>query len=264
MENKKVIAITLILLIISSAGLATAKTTITWEKTYPGEVNQLVSAIIQTSDKGYLLAARGGPAGTDESLNAYMIKIDAFGNIRWTQSYISQGYDFPVSVIQTNNKQYVLCGYTNSLDGVTPFILKADAVGNTVWVKTYSDMKNMLVLSAIQTKDNGYLMAGILADSIYANNGKLWISSFNSDGEQLWLKIYNDARTVVRFSDSWSLLPSNNAGFTLIVTGVTSEPRFVPQLMFFNKNGDIISVKDLDANVLEANAAEQMTNLKHA
>jgi len=74
-------------------------------------------SIIQTSDGGYIVAARTESLGAGYYVldyDALVIKLDSNGNIQWAKTYGRSGWDDAFSIIQTSDGGYIVAGYTES------------------------------------------------------------------------------------------------------------------------------------------------------
>lgn len=71
------------------------------------------SCIQQTSDGGYILA--GMTHFNDQ--DAWLVKMDAFGNMLWNECFGGEGHDEAKSVRETDDGGYILAGLTNSYPG---------------------------------------------------------------------------------------------------------------------------------------------------
>ena len=108
-----------------------------WQKAMGGSWEDIGSAITPVQD-GYVIAARTASNDGDISGNlgegdAWIIKIDATGNLVWQKTYGGSKGDGGRSIIATSFGNYVMAGYTSSNDG--------DAIGNhgaeDAWVFTF-------------------------------------------------------------------------------------------------------------------------------
>jgi hypothetical protein len=125
---------------------------------------------ITTSDGGYLMV------GYLWRKPAWVVKVDAEGNMEWNQTYGENGYSI-TGALQTE------CGYL-LLEFLKPNatgVIMTDKLGNTVWNTTFSDVTLPVGLEAnfnsiIEAKEGGYI---ILA----SKNNETWLAKLeNSPG----------------------------------------------------------------------------------
>ncbi len=84
-----------------------------WDKTFGGSDNDRASAIIETRDRGYLLAGftRSYGNGWDD---IWLIKIDKNGNKLWDKTFGGSKHDIANAIIETRDGGYLVAGFTDS------------------------------------------------------------------------------------------------------------------------------------------------------
>ena len=155
-----------------------------WEKKYGGSNIDIFTSVINTQDGGY--AAVGftnsvdgdvvgkhpgsDPFGFRESMDVWVVKIDAGGNIQWQKPYGGSADDQGSTIVSTANG-YAIGGNTFSNDGDVTFnhnefndawLVEVDAGGNLLWQKTYGGTGRFGdVFTTIVTKPGGgYVLGG--------------------------------------------------------------------------------------------------------
>jgi hypothetical protein len=151
-----------------------------WSKTY-GETNYggCASSLIVTSDGGYVIA--GDSSATGESVNFYLVKTDASGNMIWQKTYGDGIEDRTASVIHTSDGGYALAGFTFSFAGTDVWLGKTDADGNLEWSQTYGGTGDDAASSVVQTSDGGYVLAGDTT-SFGAGDYDFWLVKTEAEG----------------------------------------------------------------------------------
>ena len=179
---------------------------IIWQKSLGGSEVDYARAIQQTSDGGYIVAGQSYSNNNDVIGNhgvsdAWVVKLDANGNISWQKCLGGTGDDEAYSIQQTIDGGYIIAGSTTSNDGDVSFnngssdywIIKLDATGNITWEKSLGGSNADNALSIDQTSDGGYIVAGWS----FSNNGDVtgnhggvdyWIVKLNSTGSITWQK----------------------------------------------------------------------------
>jgi hypothetical protein len=135
-----------------------------WNKTYGGTHNDIGNSIQQTSDGGYIIGGKyGWPAIPYGELGyLYISKIDANGNVTWSERYGGSGNEIGYDVLQTLDGEYIIVGATSSYGNgeVDVYLIKVSANGYFQWRKTIGGESSDYGYSIDQTSDGGYIIAG--------------------------------------------------------------------------------------------------------
>lgn len=173
-----------------------------WQKCIGGSRDEYGASLERTIDNGYILAGTANSTDGDvtnihpgtsfgiQTMDMWVVKTDASGNIEWEKCFGGSSADFASKVVQTPDHGFIISGYTSSTDGdVTNFrglidswIIKVDSVGNLLWQKciggsffdypTYIDISNTgKVYFGMATRSNDYDVHGNHA--FQANNLKI-------------------------------------------------------------------------------------------
>src|SRR6202008_91915 len=202
-----------------------------WKKCFGGSYYDVAPSIIQTADGGYIFAGTtsstdGDPIGQHGPVastpDAWVVKLDASGNIQWQRCLGGSGSDYGRMVRQTSDGGYIVGAVTGSNDGdVTGnhggtdlWIVKLDISGNTQWQKAlggtygeggYQGMTttgyNFSFMGLEQTTDGGYFVTtgacsgdGDLTSHYGGNNflteQDYWLVKLNSSGVIQWQKSF--------------------------------------------------------------------------
>ncbi|MDF9796530.1 hypothetical protein OKW21_001793 [Catalinimonas alkaloidigena] len=131
------------LMLILSPFTTNAQLILQWDRTLGGGSTDELSSVVSTSDGGYLLAGTSysSPSGDKDAVNLggpdyWIVKVDAFGNKLWDQSYghIPADYrdsdsDFLHTAIALDDGGFLFGGFSQySLK-----IIRTDEAGNTLW-----------------------------------------------------------------------------------------------------------------------------------
>ncbi|MEO7426082.1 MAG: hypothetical protein ABI036_12915 [Fibrobacteria bacterium] len=143
------------LLIVDSNGAVTGRTYFLYSPR-----TGTISALAQTSDGGFVMAAGGGPRGGQ--VPARLIRCDSVGQILW-----SRDYPFGYSAISTNSLKiapdgslYLALGVSRTAQPYNAAILHADAEGN---VHRFEEFQGPGIDDAVDislTADGGFLLLG--------------------------------------------------------------------------------------------------------
>ena len=161
-----------------------------WDKTYGGSNDDMLTTMIATADKGYLLAgySQSGISGDKSALSQgesdyWIVKIDANGKKSWDKTYGGSDNDRLAKVILKKDGGFILGGSSASdlsgdkterrksnrnersedLIGIQKFdywLISTDANGTKLWDKTLGSYQNDELSDLLLTSDGGYLVAG--------------------------------------------------------------------------------------------------------
>ena len=183
-----------------------ANRNIVWQKSLGGSNFDYLWSIQQTSDGGYIAAGEtssndGDVSGNHGSSDAWVVRLDANGNIIWKRCYGGSNSDGANSIQQTSDGGYIVGGSSASHNGdVTSnsgsgdyWILKLDPFGNIIWQKSFGGSGGDDCQSIRQTSDGGYIAAGYSTsnDGIVTGNhggGDDWIIKLDANGSLSWQK----------------------------------------------------------------------------
>jgi hypothetical protein len=141
----------------------------------------------ETLDKGFIIAGDGeGPNG-----DAYLIKTDSIGNIKWYKTFGGSGLDQGLCVKQLTNIDFILMARTTSINSTNDIMLiKTDSVGNKIWSKIYGNNIYEEFGEEIQIIGNsGFIIDG--AKEVSGQRANLYLIRTNMNGDSVWTKTYN-------------------------------------------------------------------------
>jgi len=146
-----------------------------WNKTYGGTGEDKAFALVQTVDGGYALAGRTSSFGAG-SVDFWLVKTDAAGNMQWNKTYGGTSHDDAWGLVQTVEGGYALAGVTYSFGAGNGdfWLVKTDAAGNAQWNKTYGGTNKDWAYAFVQTVDGGYALAGYTY-SFGAGSSDFWL-----------------------------------------------------------------------------------------
>jgi hypothetical protein len=95
---------------------------INWQKNYGGTANDIATDIVRTSDGGYAVAGYTSSNNIDvtgaiSGEDAWILRLNAQGNIIWKRIYGGSSDDRANAIIQTGNGDLIFAGTTNSANG---------------------------------------------------------------------------------------------------------------------------------------------------
>jgi len=141
---------------------------IVWSKLYGGSSWEEVRQVIETRDRGLLLAGVASSKDGDVKngkghWDAWLVKLDRDGNMQWEKAYGGSSYDKAFSVYELNDRGFVVAGVTKSNDGDVKnhqgesdvWVFRTDRFGNLIWEHTIGGKKSESAEKIIKLK-NGY------------------------------------------------------------------------------------------------------------
>jgi hypothetical protein len=185
-----------------------------WEKSYGGSSNEVLHAVKQTSDSGYILggislsAVSGNKTSASQGAGDYwLVKLNGNGDKQWEKSYGGNDSDELHDLIQTSDGGYVLGGSsrssasgnkTSANHGASTsdyWLLKLDGNGNKQWEKSYGGDDADELYSVLQTSDGGYILGGHSYSAASGNKSggnhgshDYWVVKVDSSGNKQWEK----------------------------------------------------------------------------
>ena len=187
----------------------------------PSSSQEMGESVHEARDGGYLVGAdvfwrEGGPS-------AGLIRLDAYGNIRWQKSYSRTGEDPFASLEETSGGGYFLA--TSGLEDVTysPYtedwalsIQKLDMDGNVTWQSVYGTSSDgPFRATVLETHDGGYLLAG-------GERGRSFFIKLDAERHVQWEK---------RYGQAWiATLPADDGGYVALLTDTPPGRRTLAKL----------------------------------
>ncbi|HEX9979063.1 MAG TPA: hypothetical protein VGB50_00700 [Flavobacterium sp.] len=146
---------------------------LTWSKSFGGSLNETIGNAVVTPDGGMLVIGYtdsndGDVTKAYASTDIWLSKYDANGNMLWSKTIGGSQDDYGASIIATTDGNYVIAGYSGSVDNDVPgnigmhdyYVSKINGNGNIIWSKNYGFMSHDHAHKIIQTSDGGYFVAG--------------------------------------------------------------------------------------------------------
>ena len=200
------------LLLSELAHQAAAQATPTkqWDRSFGGANQELLRALHQTSDGGYILGGSSDSGIGDDVTQAgqgrtdyWIVKVDANGIKQWDKRFGGSDFDVLTNIQQTRDGGYILGGYSDSgissdktqnSHGRTDFwVIKLDANGTKQWDKTFGGTEFDILSDLQPTSDGGYLLGGnsnspISGEKTQSGQGRYdyWVVKIDANGTKEW------------------------------------------------------------------------------
>jgi hypothetical protein len=154
-----------------------------WEKVLGGPEKDIGSAMIQTTDGGFLISGYTTSFGV-EGTDAYLLKTDANGNLLWQKTYGGAGRDDARAVAATPDGGYILVGSSTpaGADNSDVYLVKTGPSGNLQWERRIGGPDNETGMSVIATSDRHYVITGSISPASDIFNTDLYLLKVDSLG----------------------------------------------------------------------------------
>ncbi len=182
-----------------------------WKKNYGGIMSEFPESLILDKNGNILITGTRQLLNPEskEITNAFVMKLDREGNEIWTRDYSSSGFDSleeskfmneegegSNTIIQTKDGGYLIGGYTatKAKKGVATdgWICKLDNDGNKIWDRSFGAIGGDHVASVWENENGNYFVTGTRYSKPAPFQVSLWFLEFNSDGEMLNEKYFNE------------------------------------------------------------------------
>lgn len=166
----------------------------TFFKSYGGSGNDYGESVISCKDSGFCVV--GGTESYGHGLmDLYIVKTNKTGDFQWHKTFGGPGIDLGKEIIQTNDSNFIACGYSNSLNlNYSIYLVKIDQLGNEIWTKRFGGNDWDFGYKIIESKadPNNYFITG-KTYSYGAGNSDAFLMKINNQGDSLWMKTYGSS-----------------------------------------------------------------------
>ncbi len=226
----------LILICIFASSISNAQTT--WEKLFSNKSTDVFRCVIESPAGGYAIAGYTADSTVSDT-DAYVVRINNSGDTLWTyrQNIGLSKKDLFYKIINTSDGGFAMCGYTNSITGLSEDVLitKINSSGQLMWTKTWGGSGKDRAQDIIQLADNSFAIVGYTT-SPPAQYYDAFLYRINSVGDSLLLKRYGSAA----YDDANSIRALANGGFILGGQSNNGANGFDQYLIRTNDSGDTL------------------------
>jgi hypothetical protein len=158
-----------------------------WSRTYGSEAGDLTAV---TSDGRGAVAAGTMLTSSGTSSSGWVVGVDAAGDVRFQDTYATDGDGRIDDVVPTADGGYLLAGRLDSGNTAADdgWVLKIDATGNEVWQRTLGGAGDD-AFTAIQPTEDGYLLAGTKGSGSDTDG---WLVKVSAGGDVRWDGSYDN------------------------------------------------------------------------
>ncbi len=184
---------------------------IEWQNTIGGSNDDYFCSVEQTIDGGYIV---GGYSRSNISfdktencigaMDYWVLKLDSLGEIEWQNTIGGSGDDILQAIVQADNGDYLLCGYSasnisgdkteNCIGAIDYWVVRLSPLGEIEWQNTIGGSNADVARAIGNTSDGGCIIGGSSLSNIsgdktenqYGTSGDYWIIKLDSIGVIEW------------------------------------------------------------------------------
>ncbi|ANJ67917.1 hypothetical protein A9404_11480 [Halothiobacillus diazotrophicus] len=183
-----------------------ARGEVLWDRTLGGRKDDWASAVVQTADGGLAVAGGTRSKGAGKG-DAWVIRLDAHGQVLWDRTFGGSEEDEATALVRTADGGFAVAGDTQSKGAgkADIWVIRLDAQGHVLWDRTFGGSENDWAGAMVQTADGGFAVAGE-THSKGAGSSDVWVIRLNAQGRALWDRTLGGrkedwATTIVRTAD---------------------------------------------------------------
>jgi len=206
-----------------------------WSLVVGGSNSDVVNGIQPTADLGFVFTGYSHSmdgvftehVGPETSADAYIGKIDAFGNLLWLKNLGIPYEDRANDILVAENGNIYICATKLIADGENQEyrIIKLDSGGNIIWDYSYGgseyDEANTIALlpnQEIIAGGTSYSNDGNVNGHFPGYNQDLWFVHLDTLGNIVWENAYGGSGT--EYATDIEVIDTNN----IIIIGASSSP----------------------------------------
>jgi len=186
-----------------------------WDRTFGGVAIDRARSIVATRDAGLVVAGATESKGAGE-FDAWVLKLDADGELLWDRHLGGIATDWASSVVETIDGGFAIGAYTQDASGA-PYdfwIIKLDVDGNRLWDRRLGGTATDWATAITETRDSGLVAVGH-TESKGAGAADFWVVKLDKSGEWLWDRTFGGAEL-----DYASAVTASSDG-SVVVAGLT-------------------------------------------
>ncbi len=151
-----------------------------------------------SSDAGFAITGHRKQSGfTDIQL----VRINSTGGHMWTKYFDNRNYDYAESIIECDNGDLAIVGYTCEVlyePWFQPLLLRIDPDGQLIWNQSYVEVMGGLGTSVVEYSGGGFAITASTTGS--GANENAWLIRTNETGAQMQLQVYGLQNQVQAYS----------------------------------------------------------------
>lgn len=226
---------------------------IQWQKSIGAIGNEYLKKIIQTTDGGFLITGISDSpqsslktVSANESLDYWVIKLDANGKILWENSFGGKGLEEVISVTELNNNYYIIGNSNSETDLIQDKIkywqvTKLNDEGEIIdQYNHYEEKEQQLDNIYVDQNSNEIILVGT---QIKDEQREIFVSSINQDlilNKKFKQKIETASviKDISLLDSTTFLISGNNVKYQNKNGNINAVSSFKSEI--YNKNGEVI------------------------
>ncbi len=162
-----------------------------WQRHYGGSGDDQGFDAIEGHDGNEFIVIGKTKSYGNGGYDAYILKLDAEGNVKWEKSYGGAGQEQIVSICPALYGGYVVTGYTSTIAaGISDaWLMWINEDGDSLWTKTYGgeSADNGLYIST--NIDQGYIVSATYGTG-FSMGDQIWLMKLDVAGDTIWTRIF--------------------------------------------------------------------------
>nr|QNO57914.1 3',5'-cyclic adenosine monophosphate phosphodiesterase CpdA [Methanosarcinales archaeon ANME-1 ERB7] len=162
--------------------------TLRWAKILspPGGATSFGLSVTEVSDGGFVMTGPIWNHPNGQGMDLFIAKFSNDGNFLWGNVVGGSGDDCGSSVIEANNQDLVVAGWTTSFDAMDLLLARFDANGALLWAKAYGGAGSESGWSVIEVNSDLFVTGA--TNSFGAGGDDLLLVKFDLNGNHIWTK----------------------------------------------------------------------------
>lgn len=177
-----------------------------WQRTYGGSGIDVGTGIVEVSGGnfvlgGYTASSNGDVSSNHGNFDAWILKINAQGNIIWEKTIGGSQVDLSYTLLATQDGGFILGGGTYSNDGNVSgnhgdqdfWIVKVNGTGTLVWQRSLGGTGLDVCYSVVENSAGELIACGSTNSTngnVVGNHGTydFWVNKLSPNGSLIWSK----------------------------------------------------------------------------